>query len=243
MGNPPDALLEAGLVPSSASVQRAKESRMSTEGLSATGFIRRRGAWLGLAAVAAVVISALAVSTAGRSQAAVEAGSSAAAAGSVSLDTQLALARAATAKYVSDLGRAKADGYRIITRMIPDMGYHYMNASVKGFDIEKPPILVYEHRGASWQLGALEWVFTSKPASAPLPGAHYGTFGAGCHYADGTFVPADAQAGCPTTAPTTGAKFTFWHPLLFTMHVWLWYPNPNGLYASTNPRVAPFNHG
>src|SRR5581483_7952233 len=95
---------------------------------------------------------------------------------------QLALARAATAKYVADLGRAKADGYRIITRMLPSMGYHFMNPAVKGFDVRKPPILVYEHRGSSWQLGALEWVFTSKPARPPLPGATYGAFGAGCHY-------------------------------------------------------------
>jgi hypothetical protein len=33
----------------------------------------------------------------------------------------------------------------------------------------------------------------------------------------------------------------FWHPDLVTLHVWLWYPNPDGLYASMNPFVAPFN--
>jgi len=156
---------------------------------------------------------------------------------------QLALARAATAKYVADLGRAKADGYRIITRMLPSMGYHFMNPAVKGFDVRKPPILVYEHRGSSWQLGALEWVFTSKPARPPLPGATYGAFGAGCHYGDGTFVPAQTQAACPKTAPATHAAFEFWHPVLVTMHVWLWYPNPSGLFASTNPLVAAYDRG
>jgi hypothetical protein len=25
--------------------------------------------------------------------------------------------------------------------------------------------------------------------------------------------------------------------------VWIWYPNPAGLYSSTNPLVAPFNGG
>jgi hypothetical protein len=25
--------------------------------------------------------------------------------------------------------------------------------------------------------------------------------------------------------------------------VWIWYPNPAGLYSSTNPLVAPFNDG
>ena len=60
------------------------------------------------------------------------------------LDTDLAVARAATAKYVTDLGLAKQNGYMIITKMIPTMGYHFMNPGVKGFDIKKPPILVYE---------------------------------------------------------------------------------------------------
>jgi hypothetical protein len=165
------------------------------------------------------------------------------AAAQATLVKQLALARVATAKYVSDLKRAKADGYQIITRMIPNMGYHYMNPKVQGFDVRKPPILVYEHQGTTWQLGALEWVYTAKPAKPPLPGAKYGTFGAGCHYVDGTYVPAETQDACPKTSPQTGTKFAFWHPLLFTMHVWLWYPNPSGLYASTNPLVAAFNKG
>lgn len=159
------------------------------------------------------------------------------------LTSQLALARIATAKYVNGLDRAKADGYTIITKMIPSMGYHYMNPKITGFDVTKPPILVYEHHGSTWQLGALEWVFTSKPAKPPLPGAKYGSFGAGCHYADGSYVPSATQAGCPKTAPGSGAAFSFWHPLLITLHVWLWYPNPSGLYASTNPLVSFFDRG
>ena len=166
----------------------------------------------------------------------------AAAPASTSLAASLALARIATAKYVSNLGLAKANGYTIITKMIPSMGYHYMNPKIAGFNVQKPPILVYEHHGSTWQLGALEWVWTAKPATPPLPGAKYGSFGAGCHYKDGSYVPAAAQSACPATA-TSGAAFSFWHPLLITMHVWLWYPNPSGLFASTNPLVVPFNEG
>ena len=161
---------------------------------------------------------------------------------STSLATSLALARIATAKYVSNLGLAKANGYTIITKMIPSMGYHYMNPKIAGFNVQKPPILVYEHHGSTWQLGALEWVWTAKPATPPLPGAKYGSFGAGCHYKDGSYVPAAAQSACPATA-TSGAAFSFWHPLLITMHVWLWYPNPSGLFAGTNPLVSFFDEG
>jgi hypothetical protein len=159
------------------------------------------------------------------------------------LATTLSKARLATAKYVTNLNAAKADGYGIITQMIPDMGWHFLNPKISGFDPTKPPILVYERHGTAWQLPALEWVFPEKPKTAPLPGAHYGAFPAACHYADGTFVPADTQDSCAKTAPGSGAAFTFWHPNLVTLHVWLWYPNPSGIYASMNPLVHPFNAG
>jgi hypothetical protein len=164
-------------------------------------------------------------------------------AGSSTLARDLAAARKATAKYATNLARAKADGYQIITMMMPNMGYHFLNPKVTGFSVRKPPILVYEHTGHGWQLGALEWVFTSMPKNPPLPDATFGSFPAACHYKDGTFIPHKNAATCPKTAPKTGAAFFFWHPKLFTMHVWMWYPNPTGLYASTNPFVAPFNNG
>lgn len=161
--------------------------------------------------------------------------------GHSTLMRDIAAARLATAKYATNLPRAKRAGYQIITRMIPDMGYHFLNPHVSGFNLRTPPILVYEHRGGAWQLGALEWVFTSKPAKAPLPGAQYGTFGAACHYVDGTFVFESSQAKCPAKSPQSGAKFNFWHPKLITLHFWIWYPNPAGLYSSMNPLVKPFN--
>jgi hypothetical protein len=156
--------------------------------------------------------------------------------------SQLATARLATAKYATNLGRAKADGYGIITQMIPSMGFHYMNPKITGFNLRKPPILVYLRHGTTWQLGALEWVFPKKPATPPVPGAQYGVFGAACHYVDGTFVPADAQSKCAATSPTSGAKFNFWHPPLVTLHIWLWYPNPAGLYSGTNPLATAYDH-
>ena len=125
--------------------------------------------------------------------------------------------------------------------MIPDMGWHFLNPTIQGFDVTRPPILVYERHGHSWQLGALEWVFTQTPATPPLPGATYGSFPAACHYTDGSFVAARVQELCPKRSPEAGARFNFWHPDLVTLHVWLWYPNPAGLYNGTNPLIKPFN--
>jgi hypothetical protein len=158
------------------------------------------------------------------------------------LAAQLASGRLATARYATNLQAAKADGYQIITRMLPDMGWHFLNPTIQGFDITKPPILVYERHHRAWQLAAFEWVFPQKPATPPLPGASYGSFGAACHYTDGTFVSKPAQELCPPTSPETGTPFNFWHPDLVTLHLWLWYPNPAGPYNGTNPLIRPFNH-
>jgi len=156
---------------------------------------------------------------------------------------QLALGRLATAKYVTNLGRAKRDGYGVITQMIPDMGWHYLNPKITKFDIRKPPILVYGKRGAVSQLVAFEWVFPEKPAKPPLPGATYGSFGAACHYKDGTFVFTASQEACAPKSPQSGAAFGFWHPDLVTLHVWAWYPNPDGVFSGMNPLMHPFNKG
>ena len=161
---------------------------------------------------------------------------------SQSLAASLTKARFATAKYVTSLAAAKADGYGIITQMIPSMGWHFMNPKVSGFNLKKPAILVYLRHGQQWQLGALEWVFPKKPAHPPVPGARYGIFPAACHYVDGTFTPENTESACAQTSPQSGAKFNFWHGPLITLHVWLWYPNPSGIYSGTNPLAMAYDH-
>jgi hypothetical protein len=154
----------------------------------------------------------------------------------------LARARAATARYATDPEVARADGYEMqITQNIPDMGYHFLNPDITEFDITRPPILVYVRNGDDWQLVAFEWVFPAKPEERPLPGARYGSFPAACHYENGEFVFEDDEAACSTASPVSAAAFTFWHPPLVTLHVWVWYPNPDGLFSGTNRWVRPFN--
>jgi hypothetical protein len=150
-------------------------------------------------------------------------------------------ARFATAKYALSLDAAKRDGYKIITPMMPDMGIHYLHPGVQGFDVNRPPILVYVRGASGYQLVAAEWVFTETPEHPPLPGATYGSFAAACHYEDGNFVPAPAEADCAPHHPATRSPLFFWHPDLVTLHVWLWYHNPAGIFHGTNPLIAPFN--
>jgi hypothetical protein len=158
------------------------------------------------------------------------------------LTMAIARSRLALAPFATSLARAKAAGWNMkITPMIPDMGFHYMNPDIKSFNVRRPPILVYVGRGRKAQLVAAEWVFPSKPAKRPLPGATYGSFSAACHYDDGTFTPHGDEASCPPQSPDSGAAFTFWHPDLVTLHLWMWYPNPDGVFNGTNPLVRPFN--
>jgi hypothetical protein len=64
---------------------------------------------------------------------------------------QVAQIRAGTAKYANNLDAAAEDGFFIITQMIPDLGYHFLNPNVEGFDIGQPPILLQQRWG---RLGA-----------------------------------------------------------------------------------------
>jgi len=152
---------------------------------------------------------------------------------------QVAQIRRGTAKYVNGIDVATEDGFFIITQMIPDMGYHFLNPNVEGFEIGQPPILVYGRDGDDWELAAVEWVFPEEPAEPPLEGAVYGAFPAACHFEDGLFVPETDEGACAGTHFDTSADITFWHPDLVTFHVWAWMHNPDGLYHGTNPH-EPF---
>jgi ABC-type glycerol-3-phosphate transport system substrate-binding protein len=57
-------------------------------------------------------------------------------------------------------------------------------------------------------------------------------------------TPAKGRAAAaPGRSPGLVSQLAAMHPLLYTLHVWLWFPNPSGLYASTNPYAAAFNRG
>ena len=75
--------------------------------------------------------------------------------GNVVFTKDIAEAREATAKYATNLAKAKADGYRIITKMIPNMGYHFLNHSISGFNVWGWPGACHRYCsvGSSWRAG------------------------------------------------------------------------------------------
>ncbi len=156
----------------------------------------------------------------------------------------IAAIRQATAKYL-DVEKAKADGYKRVSRMAPNMGYHFINSKIRGFAIDKPNLLLYiKHDDGTFQLAGVEWGWPKgkQPKELPFKNIQWREHGAACHYRDGTEAEDVASPkNCPKKSPKTGSPFAAWHPTLATVHVWAWYPNPAGVFKSHNMMLAPFN--
>ena len=155
----------------------------------------------------------------------------------------IAKVRKATMKY-RDVEKAKADGYIKVSRMVPNMGYHFRNLKIRGFDLGKPNLLLYvKHDVGNFELVGVEWGWPKgkQPKKVPFPNAQWREHKAACHYRDGTETHMASPKDCPKKSPKTGVGFAAWHPTLATLHVWAWYPNPEGVFRAGNPMLAPFN--
>jgi hypothetical protein len=106
------------------------------------------------------------------------------------------------------------------------MGQHYVKGDLVAdpvLDILRPEVLVYELRaGGGLRLAAVEYVVLKddwhKTHAAPPR-----LFGRAL-----TLVPAGNRYGLPD---------------FYEIHVWLWNPNPRGLFNDWNPRVSCRGHG
>jgi hypothetical protein len=139
--------------------------------------------------------------------------------------------RRATAKY-HDVKAAIADGYGpfyICTDKegVGAMGQHYVNGNLVGdpaIDPLKPEALVYE---------------PMPDGSLRLVAAEYVTFQDAWHDKFG--------AGTPTVLGTNmlpvGAGNRYGLPPFFERHVWLWSPNPLGVFDDWNSRVSCRGNG
>ena len=154
--------------------------------------------------------------------------------------------RRATARYL-DIGNARADGYLQASGMEGHHGYHFAHPTAQAralatntLDLTAPPVLLYVERDDAWQLVGVEYVLPSAPRGDPLPGAVWHRHEASCHYRDFREVPASSARACAARHPVSGERFVGWHPAFAVAHVWAWYPNPDGVFAETNPWLAPY---
>ena len=130
--------------------------------------------------------------------------------------------RAATAAY-HDLNAAKAAGFGLFPGCFSDsaggMGVHYVDfASVNDGVVNplKPEALVYEPlAGGQMRLVAVEYVQLASSWKGAQPPSVYG------HPL--VFTPAPNEFGLPD---------------FYELHVWLWQPNPTGMFSEWNPSVS-----
>lgn len=163
--------------------------------------------------------------------------------GSPEVNAALARVRAATAKY-HDVDAAIADGYVLdpvcVSTDAGAMGIHAVNEALirqPGVVAEKPEVLLYEpKKGGGFRLVGVEYlevVIVQPPGGVPGP-----------------WVNATQQ--WPSTYTVLNSKPTlFGHsfdgymaghsptmPWHWDFHVWIWQPNPSGMFAQFNPSVS-----
>lgn len=149
--------------------------------------------------------------------------------------------RTSTSRY-QDLEQAKADGYAQISGNVPLEGYHFYKAGIAQFDYTHPSTLLYTERQGRWQLVALKYTAPgTRPAENPFTGIDWERSLAICRYADWQEFRSPSREGCPQIHPETKSSFTAWYPDMWAIRLWIWYPNPYGLFASMNPLLAPFD--
>jgi len=151
-------------------------------------------------------------------------------------------ARHATEKY-KDVRVAEADGYRAIGPDVPGMGIHYVGS--KGgasFDIEQPPILLYEkNRSAAggFELVGVSYLFSAaagpdgQPQGAPFPKtlAQWHRHANLCVLVDRSVRSNLSESDCAAQ----GGDFTA--ETQWMVHAWIWKDSPTGVFAPTNPSV------
>jgi hypothetical protein len=151
---------------------------------------------------------------------------------SAEMTPELAATRAALEKY-RDPVQAIHDGYFSLLGCIEypkggtegsmqyaagGMGVHFLNPQYIGptLDAAKPQVLIYEPSGDSLTLVAAEWFVPAQLAGDTAPSIF----------------------GRKLDGPMEGHK-----PLMptalhhYDLHVWLWKPNPAGMFSPTNPAV------
>jgi hypothetical protein len=135
------------------------------------------------------------------------------------LNKTLAGVRSSTASY-HDVEKAEEDGYVQTSPFVPGMGYHYVNVNLLDEEINPntPEALVYndnpQHEDKR-KLVAVEYIIPD-----PDEDMTHSDF-------DNKFPGVDGET---------------WHYEeeidSWTLHAWIWYPNPEGIFHGTNPRVG-----
>ena len=159
----------------------------------------------------------------------------------VYLAKRIAEVREATARY-QDLEAARAAGYVQVTGNLPLLGYRFVHPGITSFAYDRPVGLIYARQGERWHLAGVEYSLAGEahPDAQPFPGIGWTREPATCRYTDWHELEGVSREKCPPRHPE-GAPLASWQPPRWFIRVWLWYPNPSGMFARLNPLLAPFD--
>ncbi|HYB72475.1 MAG TPA: hypothetical protein VED18_03820 [Candidatus Sulfotelmatobacter sp.] len=159
----------------------------------------------------------------------------------VYLAKRIAEIRDATARF-QDPAAARAAGYVQASGNLPLLGYRFAQPGITAVAFDRPAALFYLKQGERWQLAGVEYAVAGegRPAVEPFPGIRWTWEPAVCRYADWHELQERARDRCPATHPE-GAALAAWQPAYWSIRVWVWYPNPSGMFARVNPLLAPFD--
>jgi|SRR5215469_11432456 len=151
-------------------------------------------------------------------------------------------ARQATAKYL-DVRSAEADGYRAMGPDAPGMGVHFVRTlEVQGFDVEKPPILLYEKDQAApggFSLVAVIYLWNAgegadgQPLDPPFPRS----LARWHRHANICVSPGLANPHGLTENQCREQGGHFFAQAPWMVHAWIWKDNPSGVFSPDNPAL------
>ena len=156
--------------------------------------------------------------------------------------TQLERARQATAKY-QDVHVAEADGYHQVGPDMPGFGVHYVQTlEPKGFDVEKPPILVYEKKpdapGGYSLVGVVYlWNAAAGPDGQPLNPPFPKSLARWHRHSNLCMSPglANPHGLTESQCREQGGHFVAEAPWM--VHAWIWKESPAGVFSDQNPAL------
>jgi hypothetical protein len=155
---------------------------------------------------------------------------------------QLERARQATAKY-QDVHVAEADGYHQIGPDFPGMGVHFVQTlEPKGFDVEKPPILIYQKRpeaGGGYSLVGVVylWNGVAGPDGQPLDPPFPKSLARWHRHTNLCMAPGLANPHGLTESECRAQGGHFVPEAPWMVHAWIWKDSPAGVFSDQNPAL------
>lgn len=155
---------------------------------------------------------------------------------------ELERARQATAKY-QDVHVAEAAGYQEVGPDIPGMGVHFvLTLEPNGFDIEKPPILLYQKDAAApggYSLVGVSYLWNAPegPDGQPLDPPFPKSLALWHRHANICVLPHLDNPHGLTEAQCRERGGHFVAQSQWLVHAWIWKDNPAGVFSPENPTL------